>query len=195
MSAVFSVLHVCTGNICRSPMSERILDGLTGEEVYNHGAGISSYHEGDAMSADSARELEDRGFESAGHLARHIDRAQVEGSDLILVATAVHREYIAERFPEAVDRTFLVRQFGRIVEDLLKRRGDSAQPESAAVLPGGDAVARGRALVALADERRGDHPEDDLSDPWGLSRAVYSQIADQLEDALQPVAEALEGRA
>lgn len=191
MSTVFSVLHVCTGNICRSPMSERILDGLTGEEVYNHGAGISSYHEGDSMSADSARELEDRGFEPAGHLARHIDRAQVEGSDLILVATAVHREYIAERFPEAVDRTFLVRQFGRIVEDLLKRGGEGTGP----ALPGGDAVARGRALVALADEHRGDHPEDDLSDPWGLSRAVYSQIADQLEDALQPFAEALEGRA
>ncbi len=100
----------------------------------------------------------------------------------------MHREYIAERFPEAVDKTFLVRQFGRITEDLLKREGNAA-------LPGDDAVTRGKALVALAGERRGDHPEDDLSDPWGLSRAVYSQIADQLEDALEPVADALEGDA
>lgn len=184
MSPPFTVLHVCTGNICRSPMSERILDGLTGDDVLNHGSGISDYHEGAAMEPESALELEERGFDPAGHRARHIDRAQVESADLILVATAVHREYIAERFPEAVGKTFLVRQFGRITEDLLK--GEAA-------LPGGDAVARGQALVALAAERRGDHPEDDLSDPWGLSRAVYSQIADQLEDALEPVADALEG--
>ncbi|WP_026929522.1 hypothetical protein [Glycomyces tenuis] len=184
-AAPFTILHVCTGNICRSPMSERILDGLTGDDVLNHGAGISSYHEGDPMEADAAHELEERGFEPGGHRARHIDRAHVESSDLILVATAVHREYIAERFPEAEDRTFLVRQFGRIVGDILER--------GAAELPDGDAAARGRALVALASKRRGDHPEDELSDPWGLSRAVYSQIADQLEDALEPVADALEG--
>ncbi|WP_026922403.1 arsenate reductase/protein-tyrosine-phosphatase family protein [Glycomyces arizonensis] len=183
MSAVFSVLHVCTGNICRSPMSERILDGLTGDDVFNHGAGISSYHEGDPMEPNAARELEDRGFEPGGHRARHIDRAQVEGSDLILVATATHREYIAERFPEAADRTFLVRQFGHIAA--------GASDE----LPDGDAVARGKALVALAAKRRADHPEADLSDPWGLSRAVYSEIADQLEDALEPVADALDGDA
>lgn len=186
MSAVFSVLHVCAGNTCRSPMSERILDGLTGEAVYNHSAGISSRHEGESMNAASARELEDRGFEPAGHLARHIDRAQVASSDLILVATVAHREYIAERFPEAVDRTFPVRQFGRIAEDLLKDE---------AALPEGDAIARGKALVDSAAERRDAHLEEDLSDPFGLGGAVYSQTADQLEGVLRPVAEALEGRA
>lgn len=188
MSSPFTVLHVCTGNICRSPMSERILDGLTGDDVLNHGSGISAYHEGEAMERKSALELEERGFDPAGHRARHIDRAQVASADLILVATVTHREYIAERFPEAVDKTFLVRQFGRITEDLLAREGNAALPE-------GEAAVRGKALVALAAERREQYPEDDLSDPWGLSRAVYSQIADQLEDALEPVADALEGDA
>ena len=103
MSAPFAVLHVCTGNICRSPMSERILDGLTGDDVFNHGAGISAFHEGDPMHANSTRELEDRGFDAGGYRARHIEREHVEASDLILVATVTHREYIADRFPEAGD--------------------------------------------------------------------------------------------
>ncbi|MCH7231425.1 phosphotyrosine protein phosphatase [Glycomyces sp. L485] len=180
MSAPFSVLHVCTGNICRSPMSERILDGLTGDDVFNHGAGISSFHDGDPMQANSARELDERGFESDGHRARHIEREHVESSDLILVATVGHLDYIADRFPESVDKTFLVRQFGAIAA------------ATAAELPDGDAVTRGKALVATAAKRRGDYSETDLSDPWGLGRAVYSQIADQLEDALEPVADALD---
>lgn len=181
MSTPFSVLHVCTGNICRSPMSERILDGLTGEDVCNHGAGISAFHEGDHMQPNSMDELESRGYDPEGHRARHLVRAHVEASDLILVATSGHLEYIDERFPEATGKTFLVRSFGNMAADLLTE------------LPEGDTATRGKALVALADERRGDYDEINLSDPWGMSRAVYGQIADQLEDALKPVATALEG--
>lgn len=186
MTAPFTVLHVCTGNICRSPMSERILDGLTGDDVLNHGSGISGYHQGDPMEPEAAHELDERGFESRGHRARHIDRAQTESADLILVATTAHREYIAERFAEAVGKTFTVRQFGRIAADVLAGA-------AAAELPVGDAAIRGKALVALAAERRDDYPEIELADPWGLGRAVFSQVADQLEDALEPVAEALDG--
>jgi protein-tyrosine phosphatase len=181
VTAPFSVLHVCTGNICRSPMSERILDGLTGEDVYNHGAGISSYHDGEDMYPTSRAELEDRGYEFAGFQARHIQRAHVEASDLILVATTGHAEYIAERFPEATARTFLVRSFGDMAADLI------------AELPEGDTATRGKALVELAAERRDRYEELDLADPWGMNRDAFGRVADQLEDALKAVATALEG--
>ncbi|GAB3222117.1 low molecular weight phosphatase family protein [Glycomyces halotolerans] len=182
MSAPFTVLHVCTGNICRSPISERILDGLTGDDVLNHGAGTSSYHQGEPMQENSRLELEDRGFEPGGHIARQIERAHLESADLVLVATVGHVEYIADRFPEAVDKTFLVRQFGEIAA--------ACRDE----LPEGGPTERGPALVAAAAKRRGDFPESDLSDPWGLGRPTYAAIADQLVEALEPVAEALEGR-
>jgi len=177
----FSVLHVCTGNICRSPMSERILDGLTGEGVFNHGAGISAFHEGENMQTNSMDELESRGYDFEGHRSRHLVRAHVEASDLILVATTGHLEFIAERYPEANGKTFLVRTFGRVAADV------------AASLPEGDIAIRGKALVAAAEERRADYDEINLSDPWGMTRAVYGQIAAQLEAALKPVALALEG--
>ena len=162
-------------------MSERILDGLTGADVFNHGAGTSGFHDGDPMQANSARELEERGFDAEGHRARGIERAHVESADLILVATSGHLADLAERFPEAAHRTFLVRQFGLIAAD------------AAAELPEGDAAVRGKVLIALAAERRGGYPAEDLADPWGLSRREYARIADQLEDALEPVADALDG--
>nr|QZD57919.1 phosphotyrosine protein phosphatase [Glycomyces sp. TRM65418] len=179
--APFTVLHVCTGNICRSPMSERILDGLTGEDVFNHGAGISAYHDGEGMHTTSMDELEARGYDCEGFKARHVERAHVEASDLVLVATIGHLEYLADRFPEAIGKTFLVRSFGRMAADLI--------PE----LPDGDVATRGKALVAAADERRGDYDELDLADPWGMGRNAFSQVASQLEDALKPVATALQG--
>ncbi|WP_307792891.1 arsenate reductase/protein-tyrosine-phosphatase family protein [Glycomyces niveus] len=182
MTSPFTVLHVCTGNICRSPMSERILAGLTGEDVYNHGAGISAYHEGENMQNNAMTELESRGFDPDGHRARHLLREHVEASDLILVATTGHLDYIAERFPEASGKTFLVRSFGPMAADL------------AETLPDGDTAVRGKALVDAADARRGDYEELDLADPWGMRQEVYAQIADQLEAALKPVAAALEAR-
>ena len=181
MSGVFSVLHVCTGNICRSPMSERILDGLTGDEVFNHGAGTGGWHEGEDMQPNSRLELADRGFDPAGHRARRLGREHIESSDLILVATAGHLEHIADRFPDAFDRTFLVRQFGPIAADL------------AAELPRGGADLRGRVLVERAAKLRAEYRAPDLADPWGMDRGVYGEIADQLVEALEPVAEALEG--
>jgi protein-tyrosine phosphatase len=182
VTSPFTVLHVCTGNICRSPMSERILAGLTGEDVYNHGAGISAYHEGENMQHNAMTELESRGYDFDGHRARHLLREHVEASDLILVATIGHLDYIAERFPEASAKTFLVRSFGPMADAL------------ADALPEGDTAVRGRALVDAAAARRGDYDELDLADPWGMSQTVYAQIADQLEAALKPVAAALEPR-
>nr|WP_255671740.1 phosphotyrosine protein phosphatase [Glycomyces amatae] len=176
-------MHVCTGNICRSPMSERILDGLTGEDVFNHGAGVSAFHEGEDMQSGSAEQLQERGYDARGHRARHLVRAHAESSDLILVATTGHLEYLAERFPEAAAKTFLVRSFGLLAADV------------AGTLPDGGTAVRGKALAAAAEERRGEYDEIDLADPWGMSREVYARIAGQLEDALRPVAAALGGRA
>ncbi|MFC4335697.1 arsenate reductase/protein-tyrosine-phosphatase family protein [Salininema proteolyticum] len=175
---LLTVLHVCTGNICRSPMSERILDGLTGDDVYNHGAGTSPYHEGEDMQANSHAQLEERGYDVRRHHARALDRAAVEMSDLILVATDGHREFIASNFPEALDRTFLVRQIGAAAEGLRA--------------PAGDAKARAKALMEHA--RSAGNGEENLADPWGLGMATYERIADQLETALKPVARVLDTR-
>jgi protein-tyrosine phosphatase len=181
VTSPFTVLHVCTGNICRSPMAERILDGDTGEDVFSHSAGISGWHEGDGMERPAADELEARGFDGSGHRARHLTRAHVEASDLILVATAEHLGYVAERFPEAVDKTFPVLTFGEIAVAVEEE------------LPQGDVHVRGKALLAAAVRLRDEFEVRNLKDPWGLSPAVYAEIADELEEALKPVMICLQG--
>lgn len=191
--APFTVLHVCMGNICRSPMAERLLAlrvaqraGENADDlVFSHSCGIGSWHVGEKMNPPAARELRSRGGSDAGFRARHIARDQIEISDVILTATSEQYEYIAETFGDALPRTFLVRHFGRIVSGI--------DPES---LPPSDGspeqvYARGIALVAEADKRRDTRDADPLDDPWGSDRATFARIGDEIDEALSPVVGAL----
>lgn len=187
----FSVLHVCMGNICRSPMAERLLALHVAEHaadeaaVYSHSCGVGSWHVGQDMDAPAARELRARGADTAGFRARHIAREHVESSDLILTATQDQHDYVAQTYPDALPRTFLLRHFGLLVADV-----------DAAELPDFDGSpeavhARGTALAAAADVRRTQHPAKSLDDPWGESREVFTRIADEIEAALRPMVRAL----
>lgn len=189
----FSVLHVCMGNICRSPMAERLLmlrvAQRAGEDaddlLYSNSCGIGQWHVGERMNQPAARELRSRGGSDAGFAARHIARDLVESADLILTATSEQYEYIAETFADALPRTFLVRHFGRIIADLDPRVLPVSDGSPAAV------HARGVALVALADKLRDTEPAEDLDDPWGESPAVFTRIGDEIDEALAPVVAAL----
>jgi protein-tyrosine phosphatase len=74
----FTVLMVCMGNICRSPMAERLLQLRLSERlgddaadlVVVHGAGTGAWHEGEPMHEQSAQEVLTRGGDPAGFQAR-----------------------------------------------------------------------------------------------------------------------------
>jgi protein-tyrosine phosphatase len=187
----FSVLHVCMGNICRSPMAERLLVarlrdelGPVGDElVRSHGAGTGFWHVGERMYRPAARQVRDRGGEPDSFRARGLETAYVKESDLILTATAEQSEFVAELRPDAVGRTFVLGEFARLLADVDTAELPPFAPTVQAV------AARGRAIVAAADAVRAGEPsryEDDLADPWGRDDAFFSQTADQVEAAIAP---------
>lgn len=190
----FIVLHVCTGNICRSPMSERFFAhyvnqaGLGGDHVLSVSAGTSGFHHGEDMQSNSRAELQDRGIDAEGFQSQPLQTSLTGTAELILGATNGHLDYIADADPDSADKTFLVRQLGLIAADM-----DSASlphldgtPESA--------FARGQAFVAEANQRRADYKSLQLDDPWSLGRSVYTRIADQLDEAIQPITAVLTGK-
>lgn len=190
----FIVLHVCTGNICRSPMSERFFAhyvkeaGLDAEHLLSMSAGTSGFHHGDDMQSNSRAELEERGVDAEGFHSQPLQSSLTGTAELILGATNGHLDYIADADPDATDKTFLVRQLGLIAADMdstILPRIDGT-PESA--------FARGQAFVAEAHLRRPDYKALQLDDPWSLGRAVYRRIADQLEEAIEPIAAVLTGK-
>jgi protein-tyrosine phosphatase len=183
----FDLLFVCTGNICRSPMAERLVAaaltsrlGADAGRVRVHSAGTWG-HEGSPMEAFALDTLVALGLDrlTAGAFrARELTAEMVEVADLVLVASREHRAAVVTLVPRAAGRTFTLREFGRLsaVVDPL-------------TLPD-DVVERGRALVAAAASLRGFVPVgaagDDLADPYGAPARAFEQCAADIVDVLRP---------
>lgn len=191
----FTVLHVCMGNICRSPMAERLLATALrpapGEElVLSHSAGTGGWHAGEQMHPSAARQVRSRGGDPDGFTARRLRSEHVDAADLVLVATADQQLYVTALRPDAAARTFVLGELGRLL-----RRVDLAALPPADPTP--DAVhVRGQALVAALDTLRdgaAPQPEDDLDDPWGRGEQTFGRVADEIEQVLRPLAAALLG--
>jgi protein-tyrosine phosphatase len=85
----YLICIVCLGNICRSPMAERVLiaevdrAGLT-SKVTVESAGTGDWHLGEAMDSRARAELSRRGYNGSGHEARQIERVWLARYDLLL---------------------------------------------------------------------------------------------------------------
>ncbi len=184
----FVVLHVCMGNICRSPMAERLLahavrhrlGARADHAVHSESAGTGGWHAGEAMNPPAARELARRGADAGGFRARKVTGAHLDTADLILTATAEQLGYVGGLRPDALSRAFVLGEFGR----LLRRVEAASLPGGVAPDPSPEAVhARGLGLVKAVDVvRAGADPRagDDLADPWGLSADAFTGTADEI---------------
>jgi protein-tyrosine phosphatase len=192
----FSVLMVCMGNICRSPMAERLLvlaaKSYVGDKVGDlllvHGAGTGGWHVGAAMDPGAARQVRSRGGDADAFAARRLITDHIEYSDLILTATGEQSKFVHGMRADAADRTFVLGELGR----LLPQIDETALPPFS---PDPDAVhARGVALVEAVATVRGPRPPrpaDDLDDPWGRADRYFARIADEIEGTVEPLARLL----
>ncbi|MBE6356698.1 MAG: low molecular weight protein arginine phosphatase [Lentisphaerae bacterium] len=103
---VVSVLFICTGNTCRSPMAELIFSAMaSGKNITVSSAGLYAF-DGEAMSVNSQQALAEAGIDGSQFRSQSVTYDLVEGSSLILTMTASHRAELLMRFPEAADKCF-----------------------------------------------------------------------------------------
>lgn len=183
-----TVLVVCTGNVCRSPLLERLLQR---EVDAAHGAGAVAVRSagtralvGSAMDDRSAQLLRRLGGDPEGFAARSLTDQVVAGADLVLTATPEHRSDVVRLDPRALRRTFTVHEFAALA-DAVPARDRPGWEDPAEALAGLARSARAQRGTVGRPSSSG------LVDPYRRSDEVYAALEQQVREVLPALARAL----
>jgi protein-tyrosine phosphatase len=171
----FSILTVCIGNVCRSPLMERLLRARVPEQVEVTSAGVGALA-GYPMDTAAAGELQRLGGTSDGFLARQLRPSYVERAGLVLTATVGVRSRVLEEVPRALRRTFTLLELAHLAD---RAPDDLESPQQLVAW-----AATNRSLAA-------GQPLD-VVDPIGAGPEVHREAADAIDRATARVAAVLQ---
>ncbi|WP_159502444.1 low molecular weight phosphatase family protein [Microbacterium sp. 18062] len=190
------VFTVCTGNICRSPFAEIILQDELGDRgVRVASAGVRALVD-QPMTPEAMQLARQYGVPEplvGGHRARWLNESHLAEPDLVLAMTREHRRAVVELAPAKLRATFTVRELARLAG--LVPDADAARIADAAGTDPGDRL---RALLAHLGSVRGeldppaDPAADDVVDPYRRAWEVYEQMAGELMPALGEIVRVLD---
>lgn len=166
------VLAVCLGNVCRSPLMERLLVRRLPEGTIVESAGLVAVA-GASMDPLAEAELTRLGGTADGFVSRPFACRQAIGADLVVTATAAVKSRLLEECPAALRRTFTLRELAFLV------------PQAPHGTP------RQRIAWAGAHRSLGAGGEWDVVDPIGRSPEVHRDAAVAIDEATRTVAAAL----
>lgn len=116
---MYSILFVCTGNMCRSPMAEGILQsrvkaesGSWKEKILVQSCGTYAM-DGNKPSQHAIQVARQHGVDISGIRSKSLNRVFIEQSDLILAMSIDHLNFILENYPTARQKTFLLKLFNK----------------------------------------------------------------------------------
>jgi protein-tyrosine-phosphatase len=184
-----SILFVCLGNLCRSPMAEgiareAIASRYPGSEglIRVSSAGLSAL-EGEPATCEAVRTMSDRGIDISAHRARLLNASILSASDMVLVMEARQRRYLSS--VGAAIPAFLLMQFGEAAAEVTRTPDEaSAAPEIRGRL---EALARAYALID--DGGLWLATDYEVPDPMGFPLGRYEEVASMMD---RPVSDILD---
>ncbi|MBI3875435.1 MAG: ribose 5-phosphate isomerase B [Verrucomicrobia bacterium] len=113
-----TILFVCTGNVCRSPMAEGLFRHAVRDRAQQFrvmSAGVGAIN-GQAASPHAVTALRELGIDISGFRSRMLTGQMVGEADYIFGMTRGHVEAITLLYPQAMEKVFLLREFDETLD-------------------------------------------------------------------------------
>ena len=192
-AAQFGILFVCTGNLCRSVIAQRLAQRGLRDRL---GPGACRFRvtsagtaalDGRPVHPYTTEALSRLGADAGGVASHALTAADVDAADLILTAGREHLDAVLTMCPAASRRAYLLRQFARLAAGTAAHRPD----------PGLAATDQARHLVAEIARLRGRVPyvepaHDEIAEP-ASNTAAFQYCAGLIDMSVSQVLHALCG--
>lgn len=185
----FTILTVCSGNICRSPLAEQVLRAQLHDIPRIRVASAGTVGDPRLKMPEQVMALSRRyGGDPTNHTARRLDFSIIREAGLVLAMAREHRRETVTRLPQASRHTFTIREFARLSVLVTEREFREVTER-----PVEDAAVRLGTAVHLVARYRGTLPppedqlDDDVVDPYQHDDDTYELAASQLMPAIDVV--------
>jgi len=176
------ILVVCTGNICRSPMAQQMLQQRL-EALSVHGVKVSSAGTmamtAHGLDLETSAAMQRLGFEPKVHSAQQLTEELIRDADLVLTATTDQRADVVELLLAANRYAFTLLEFAALAEYVVES-GSKTSVETHIGLLAETKLLRGygRTLSDL-----------DIADPYQQGVEEAERVANETRQAVEWVAQ------